>query len=84
MARSIAGYFADEGKRENLQKLLDQGIAPVYDKKKTGLLSGRNVVFTGSLSRYTRSEIQALAPTSKALWARGPIYWWPGNGPAAS
>ena len=61
VARSIAGYFADEGKRENLQKLLDQGIAPVYDKKETGLLSGRNVVFTGSLSRYTRSEIQALA-----------------------
>ena len=36
VARSIAGYFADEGKRENLQKLLDQGIAPVYDKKENG------------------------------------------------
>jgi DNA ligase (NAD+) len=61
VARSIAGYFADEGKGENLQKLLDQGVSPVYDKKETGILSGRSVVFTGSLSRYTRGEIQELA-----------------------
>ena len=51
----IGGIF-----RETVEKLLACGVSPVNRKPAEGAFSGKKVVLTGSLSRYTRSEAAAL------------------------
>lgn len=57
-AKSIKDYFARQS--ETVEKLLACGVNPVNRKPAEGAFSGKKVVLTGSLSRYTRSEATAL------------------------
>ena len=57
-AKSIKDYFARQS--ETVEKLLACGVSPVNRKPAEGAFSGKKVVLTGSLSRYTRSEAAAL------------------------
>jgi len=60
-AKAIVAYFQDEDTKEELAKLKEVGVMPVYEEKKTeGVFAGQSVVLTGTLSGYKRSEAQKL------------------------
>ncbi len=57
MAENIINYFADDNNRQLIASLLSKGIG--FHKQEQffeGIFSGRNVVLTGSLSSYKRSQ----------------------------
>ncbi len=61
VAQSIIDYFADEDNLFQLAMFKQAGINPVYRKsEKGGAFLGLNVVLTGSLAKYTRSQAQKL------------------------
>jgi DNA ligase (NAD+) len=64
MARSITGWFADPRSRELLERLLAGGVELEYPRPETtarGALSGRTLVFTGTLQKLSRAEAKRLA-----------------------
>lgn len=63
VAESIQNYFADPLKREEIEKLLALGVHPHLEKKIaiTGhAFQGKTFVVTGTLAKYTRSEVASL------------------------
>lgn len=62
VADSITVFFRDEKIRESINKLLASGVKPVFEVKAVGNnpFSGKNVVVTGSLQRYSRTQIEQL------------------------
>ncbi len=60
VAASIVGYFADEMYVQNVEKLLEMGVAPVWEQKAAGEgpLSGMKVVVTGTLVSFSRQEAE--------------------------
>lgn len=57
MAENIIKYFADENNRRLVASLLSKGIDfQQHEQVFEGVFSGRNVVLTGSLSSYKRSQ----------------------------
>lgn len=58
-AENIVGWFADEENAAEVARLLSAGVRP-YVKEKTagGPFAGENVVLTGTLSNFKRSEAQ--------------------------
>ena len=60
-ANNIVAYFAKESNRAELAALAAQGVNPTWaDEVKTGIFAGENVVLTGSLQNYKRSEAQKI------------------------
>ena len=59
VAESIREYFLNNDNIKMLETLKNLGINPTYQKK-TGKLSGRKVVLTGSLSKFSRSEASEI------------------------
>ena len=60
-ANNIVAYFADEKNRAELAALAAQGVSPVWEEvERTGVFAGENVVLTGTLTNYKRSEAQKL------------------------
>jgi DNA ligase (NAD+) len=61
VAESIVTFFANQGNREVIQRMLEAGVRPVEERKKVGgRLTGKSFVFTGSLGRFTRDEAKRL------------------------
>ncbi|HRX14252.1 MAG TPA: NAD-dependent DNA ligase LigA [Eubacteriales bacterium] len=60
VARCIAEYFSDEFNLKQIELLSEYGINPKFEKKAEGVFSGKKVVLTGSLTKYSRSEAQKL------------------------
>lgn len=61
VAQSIVDYFADEENLVALNKLREHGINPTYTESTTvGVFSGKKVVLTGTLEKFTRSEAGKL------------------------
>ncbi|MGE3314839.1 MAG: NAD-dependent DNA ligase LigA [Planctomycetaceae bacterium] len=64
IARSVHAYFASESGRRIVEQLRRHGLnfgSPVVRASKVeGKLSGKTLVVTGTLVRYTREEIQEL------------------------
>ena len=62
VAQSIYEYFRDEENEKELSRLEEAGVKPQEESGETaaGVVSGENVVLTGSLSEFTRSEAEAL------------------------
>ncbi|MFA5676486.1 MAG: NAD-dependent DNA ligase LigA [Christensenellales bacterium] len=58
LADNITAFFKDDRAKRIIEHMLAAGVAPVFDKKQSALtpLSGKRVVLTGALSRYTRKE----------------------------
>lgn len=62
VAKSIADYFSHKENVKFIDKLLDKvEVEKVSTKKRTGILSGKSIVFTGTLKTMTRSEAQEKA-----------------------
>lgn len=60
-AADIVGYFADEGNRAEIEKLFAAGVKPfVKEGQAVGVFTGENVVLTGTLQKFRRSEAQKL------------------------
>ncbi|MFW6150954.1 MAG: NAD-dependent DNA ligase LigA [Chloroflexota bacterium] len=61
-AESIAEFFNRPENREVLQRLLDAGVEvePMRRREQRLPLEGKSLVFTGSLSNYSRSEAEQL------------------------
>jgi DNA ligase (NAD+) len=55
VAESIAAWFADEDNTTLLEKFTELGVEPYYEKK-TGKLSGKSFVVTGTLETMGRDE----------------------------
>ncbi|MBQ3763172.1 MAG: NAD-dependent DNA ligase LigA [Clostridia bacterium] len=61
VAASIAGFFRDERNLGHTRRLLASGISPVWESSSsTGALSGQTVVVTGTLTKFTRAQIEEL------------------------
>lgn len=58
-AQNIVRWFADEENRAEVSRLLAAGVNPVLQQVQAGgVFAGQNVVLTGTLSRFKRSEAQ--------------------------
>lgn len=59
VAKSIFEFFRNEDTKSECMRLLEAGIAPVWEKKTSGgAFSGMTVVVTGTLSALSRSEAE--------------------------
>lgn len=67
VAESVLAWFADEDNIALLQKFKAVGVQPVYVKR-TGALSGKHFVVTGSLESMSRDE------AADAIRAKGGIF----------
>ncbi|MEJ5297052.1 MAG: NAD-dependent DNA ligase LigA [Armatimonadota bacterium] len=65
IAREVATFFRDPRNRAAVERLLAAGVAPVGPPETGGVkqtpLTGKSVVFTGTLESMTREEAEALA-----------------------
>ena len=60
-AADIISYFADPDNAAEIAKLLSAGVSPfVRQAAAGGAFAGQNVVLTGTLSRFRRSEAQKI------------------------
>ena len=59
VAESILAWFSDEDNEALLEKFKTLGVVPIYNKK-TGALSGKNFVVTGTLESLSRDEAADL------------------------
>jgi DNA ligase (NAD+) len=60
VAEAIHAFFRGPRNAEVIARLLERGVAPRPPERKTDLLSGEVVVFTGGLEAMTRDEAKAL------------------------
>ncbi|TAN37775.1 MAG: NAD-dependent DNA ligase LigA [Verrucomicrobia bacterium] len=70
MAQSIVDFFVNPRNRAVIGKLLAVGIQPLASSLKpaaSGFFSGKTVVITGTLSKWTREEAQELLRQQSAL-----------------
>ncbi len=58
LAQNIVDFFADSRVRGIVARMLSAGVAPVFEQVKAAdsALSGKKIVLTGTLSKYTRKE----------------------------
>ncbi len=56
IADNIYRYFRDADNSAQIRELFSLGVTPIAQETKTGAMSGENVVLTGSLSGFTRTE----------------------------
>lgn len=67
ISTSLSAYFSEQLNRQVIERLVSSGLQiqsiPVTHKAKTGALSGKTVVFTGGLGRFTRDEAKRITET---------------------
>ncbi len=62
VAQSITTFFHNEGNRETIRRMVAAGVEPTEEEKKVGgRFTGKTFVFTGTLTRFSRSEAQKMA-----------------------
>ncbi|ODS03296.1 hypothetical protein AUC71_10375 [Methyloceanibacter marginalis] len=81
VAAAIADFFAEPHNVEVVEELLEQvSPQPLEAVDQTSPVSGKTVVFTGTLEQMTRSEAKrapsASAPRSRVRSPRTPTMWW--------
>ncbi|MBQ9359330.1 MAG: NAD-dependent DNA ligase LigA, partial [Abditibacteriota bacterium] len=62
VAGSVFAYFRNQSRLELTDRLLAAGVAPREPEQKeiNESLAGKTIVFTGTLSRFTRSEAESM------------------------
>jgi DNA ligase (NAD+) len=61
VAESVTFYFSVPANRERIEKMQRLGVDPKHTPFATGTkLTGKSVVVTGTLTRFTRDEIHKL------------------------
>jgi DNA ligase (NAD+) len=61
MAEAIHGFFSDKRNLQAIDALLAAGVQIIGEEKsKKGPLTGKTLVFTGSLEQFSRGDAQAL------------------------
>ena len=61
VAESIQFYFSVPANRERIEKMKRLGVRPAFVAAATGsALAGKTIVVTGTLTRFSRDEIQRL------------------------
>ncbi len=61
VASCVVNFFANQHNRELIQALMRQGVNVAQAEIQTaGVLQGKRIVFTGSLSKLSRSQAQSL------------------------
>ncbi|MES3518172.1 MAG: NAD-dependent DNA ligase LigA [Natronomonas sp.] len=60
VAREISEFFDSEQNREVIAELRERGVEPQEAETAGDALDGLTIVFTGSLSNYTRAEAEAV------------------------
>ncbi|MFZ1249951.1 MAG: NAD-dependent DNA ligase LigA [Candidatus Microsaccharimonas sp.] len=87
VAESIVAWFADEDNKALLDKFKALGVRPIFEEK-TGKLSGKNFVVTGTLESMSRDEaaerIRALGGTFQTAVAKDTDYLVAGGKVGAS
>lgn len=77
VAESVLAWFADEDNEAMLEKFVALGVAPVYTKK-TGSLTGKHFVVTGTLESLSRDaaaeRIRALGGVFQSSVAKDTDY----------
>lgn len=67
ISASLSAYFAEQQNRHVIERLISSGLqvhsTPVTHQTKAGALSGKTVVFTGWLDRFTRDEAKRITET---------------------
>ena len=59
MATSIREYFDNKDNRTIIEQMLTAGVNPTPPSaKKSKVLSGKTIVVTGTLEKYTRTQIK--------------------------
>jgi DNA ligase (NAD+) len=70
IAASVVSFFKQVPNRRLVQRLLEAGVRPAAAlgeaAGRDGPLAGAQIVFTGTLGRWTRSEAEALATSAGA------------------
>tara|TARA_R110000868_G_scaffold80407_2_gene228513 strand:- start:1331 stop:3448 length:2118 start_codon:yes stop_codon:yes gene_type:complete len=63
LAEALIDFFAEQHNREVLDKLAEAGVeaVPLPQQETTSKVTGKTVVFTGSLERMTRAEAKSRA-----------------------
>ena len=56
MAENVFAYFHNEENLSQIEKLFESGVTIRHEEAKEGIFSGKNVVLTGSLSHFKRSQ----------------------------
>ena len=61
VAKCVLEFFHEEKVINTINELLELGIAPIYEEKEVieSAFSGKTVVVTGTMQRYSRSEIKS-------------------------
>lgn len=87
VAESILAWFADEDNIQLLDKFTSVGVSPVYQAK-TGSLSGKSFVITGTLETMSRDQaadmIRSLGGTFQTAVAKDTTYLVAGGSVGAS
>jgi DNA ligase (NAD+) len=61
VAGSIRSFFADEGNRLLIGRLLANGVTPSASEKQVGgRFTGKTFVFTGALARFSRGDAEKM------------------------
>lgn len=61
VAQSIRTFFENGENLSVIRQMIDSGVTPTSASKKVGgIFSGKNFVFTGTLSRFSRDEARKL------------------------
>jgi len=68
-AAAVSAYFADEGNREMLEKMICGGVAPAADPQPSGPLAGKTVVLTGTFTTLSREEAERRVEAAGAVLA---------------
>ncbi len=64
VAESIRTFFTNQGNLDIIDAMLQAGVTPTVEQKQVGgRFTGKTFVFTGTLTRFTRSAAQKLVET---------------------